>query len=371
MARHPARGPGGSNPPSVSRYPRVASFRTPETFRAHLRRAGVQLEFDDELTPPPASPLARPFEVDGVQVGNRFCILPMEGWDGTITGEPSDLTRRRWQRFGSSGAKLIWGGEAVAVRADGRANPNQLLIDETTLPSIVDLREQLVRAHGERFGAHAEDDLYIGLQLTHSGRFARPFPTGRPQPLTAASNPVLDQRFSSTVLRQLSDDDIDRLVDDFVRAAVLARSAGFRFVDVKHCHGYFGHELLGARHRVGRYGGSLENRTRFMRGVIAGIRAEAPGLEIAVRLSVFDTVPFTKGPLAVGVPEASPSAYDHAFGLTDVEHDEPPSLDDARCVLRMLESLNVRVIIRTSRCHTHPPHVQRLQHPKHTPRIVQ
>ena len=67
--------------------------------------------------------------VDGpVRVGNRFCVLPMEGWDGTPDGEPSELTRRRWQRFGASGAKLIWGGEAVAVRHDGRANPNQLLM---------------------------------------------------------------------------------------------------------------------------------------------------------------------------------------------------------------------------------------------------
>ena len=66
--------------------------------------------------------------MDGVRVGNRFAILPMEGWDGSTDGRPSDLTRRRWRHFGISGAKLIWGGEAVAVRQDGRANPNQLLL---------------------------------------------------------------------------------------------------------------------------------------------------------------------------------------------------------------------------------------------------
>ena len=81
---------------------------------------------------PAESPLARPFEIDGVRVGNRFCILPMEGWDGTPDGEPSDLTRRRWRNFGLSGAKLMWGGEAVAVRHDGRANPNQLLLTPKT-----------------------------------------------------------------------------------------------------------------------------------------------------------------------------------------------------------------------------------------------
>ncbi len=51
----------------------------------------------------------------------------MEGWDGTTEGYPTELTKRRWKRFGQSGAKLIWGGEATAVVADGRANPRQLM----------------------------------------------------------------------------------------------------------------------------------------------------------------------------------------------------------------------------------------------------
>ena len=107
---------------SEARYPRVAAMRTPDAFERHLASAGIRLGFDRELATPAASPLAQPFEIDGVRVGNRFCVLPMEGWDGTPDGEPSDLTIRRWQNFGRSGAKLIWGGEAVAVRHDGRAN---------------------------------------------------------------------------------------------------------------------------------------------------------------------------------------------------------------------------------------------------------
>ena len=96
-----------------------------------------------------ASPLAQPLEADGLRAGNRFAILPMEGWDGTADGHPSELTRRRWQRFGESGAKLIWGGEAVAVRHDGRANPNQLVIERGTLADLASLREHLVaRARG-------------------------------------------------------------------------------------------------------------------------------------------------------------------------------------------------------------------------------
>ena len=73
----------------------------------------------------------------GREADNRFAIHPMEGWDGNRDGSPSDLTRRRWRRFGLSGAKLIWGGEAVAVLPEGRANPNQLFIDANRLGDCV------------------------------------------------------------------------------------------------------------------------------------------------------------------------------------------------------------------------------------------
>jgi NADPH2 dehydrogenase len=338
-------------------YPRVASFRTADAFRAHLDRAGIRLGLDAEVEAGPSSPLAQPIEVDGVRLGNRFCILPMEGWDGTVEGEPSALTERRWRHFGLSGAKLIWGGEAVAVRPEGRANPNQLLISPATLPSLARLREILVAAHRERFGAGADSDLYVGLQLTHSGRFARPHVKDRPEPLVAYAHPVLDRRFPEGV-RLLGDDDLDRLVDDFVRAARLAHSAGYQFVDFKHCHGYLGHELLSARRREGRYGGSFENRTRFVRQVIEGIRAEVPGLAVAVRLSVFDTVPYRKDAAGHGVAECALAGYDCAFGLLEDEA-MGKALDDARALLRVLEDMGVRWICASAGSPYYNPHIQR------------
>jgi 2,4-dienoyl-CoA reductase-like NADH-dependent reductase (Old Yellow Enzyme family) len=340
-------------PPS---YPRVASLRTAADFRGHLRAAGIDLPFDDRLDPPGASPLAQPIDVDGVRVGNRFCILPMEGWDGTAEGGPSELTRRRWRRFGESGAKLIWGGEAVAVRPDGRANPNQLLLAPYTQRAIASLRDDLVAAHRDRFGANADADLYVGLQLTHSGRYARPRAKDRPEPLAAYAHPLLDRRFPSGV-GLLSDEDLDRLVEEFVEAARLAWEAGFAFVDVKHCHGYLGHELLSARDRPGRYGGSLENRTRFLRSVVAGIRAAAPRLGVAVRVSVFDAVPFRKGPDGVGEPETASSDYRWAFGLLDDDLDA--ALEDGRALLGEIARLGIRWICTTAGSPYYCPHIQR------------
>ena len=337
-------------------YPRVAALKTAARFREHLTRSAIPLEFDDVLMPPGETPLARSFELDGVRVGNRFCVLPMEGWDGTPDGEPSDLTRRRWRNFGAGGAKLIWGGEAVAVRHDGRANPNQLLLNAKTQKPIAALRDELIASHRERFGSNADADLFIGLQLTHSGRWSRPNVYDKAEPLAAVAHPVLDRRVPSGV-RVFSDAELDALVDDFVAAARLARDAGYQFVDIKACHGYLGHELLGARERDGRYGGPIANRLRFMTSAIEAIRAAVPGVLIGVRLSAFDMVPFRKKEDGVGEPDPDASAANHGFGLTP--HGGAASLDDAVEVLGALEKMDVRWICITAGSPYYNPHMQR------------
>ena len=127
---------------------RVAALKTADAFARHLAAAGIDLAFDASCCRRRASPLARPVRRSAAsRIGNRFCILPMEGWDGTTDGEPSDLTRRRWRHFGLSGAKLIWGGEAVAVRPDGRANPHQLMLTPRPSRRSAALRDELVAAH--------------------------------------------------------------------------------------------------------------------------------------------------------------------------------------------------------------------------------
>jgi 2,4-dienoyl-CoA reductase-like NADH-dependent reductase (Old Yellow Enzyme family) len=335
-------------------FPRVASLKSAATFRAHLTTSKIPLQFDDQLDTP--SPLAQPIDVDGRRVGNRFCILPMEGWDGTREGQPSDLTRRRWRNFGLSGAKLIWGGEAVAVRQDGRANPHQLLMSAANQASIAALREELIDEHRLRFGRDADTDLYVGLQLTHSGRYARPDVWDRPEPRAACNHPVLDGRFPRGV-RVLSDEELDRLVDDFINAARLAYDAGFQFVDVKQCHGYLGHELLGARFRPGRYGGTLENRTRFARQVIEGIRAAVPALQVVVRISIFDFVPYRKDATGVGVPENVSGDMPGFDVVTDENLDA--ALEEGRTWLKTLEALGVRWICTTAGSPYYNPHIQR------------
>lgn len=336
-------------------YPRVSTFKTVEQFRAYLSALEVELPVDETLDQGPDAPLARPFHRSRGTIGNRFCILPMEGWDGTTDGRPSDLTRRRWKNFGLSGAKLIWGGEAVAVRHDGRANPNQLLINDQTLADLEGLRTLLETTHRQQFGTI--DDLLVGLQLTHSGRFARPHQKSRLEPRIAYRHPVLDQR---TGIQDdspiLSDDDLSRLVDDFISAAARAYQAGYAFVDIKHCHGYLGHELLSGFDRPGKFGGSLENRTRFLRDIAAGIAAQVPGLELGVRVSVFDFVPFHPGEDRTGVPEM-PAPYRYAFGGdgTGLGID----LDEPKKFLELLRECGIELVCTTVGSPYYNPHIQR------------
>ena len=343
----------------MSQYPRIASLKSASAFRAHLRASGIALDFDDELAAAGESPLGWRFEAAGITVGNRFCVLPMEGWDGTADGAPSELTRRRWRRFGESGAKLVWGGEAVAVRHDGRANPRQLVLTPHTHAGIASLRDELVNAHRARFGTRSDADLLIGLQLTHSGRFARPNEWHRPEPLAACAHPLLDRRFPHGV-RVLDDDELDAVVDDFAGAARLAASAGFQFVDLKQCHGYLGHELLGARTRDGRYGGALERRFTFITRLVEAVRAAAPRLIIGVRVSVFDEVPFRKGPDGVGQRERTDVALDTLPGFGILQDDNlDAALEDGRRLLRALDRLGVRLICVTAGSPYYCPHLQR------------
>jgi NADPH2 dehydrogenase len=142
---------------------------------------------------------------------------------------------------------------------------------------------------------------------------------------------------------------------------------GFHFVDIKHCHGYLGHEFLSAHTREGAYGGTFENRTRFLREVVEGIRATVPGLEIGVRLSAFDTVPFHADPersssrkLGPGVAEDFESfiPYRWGFGVNPLHPDEE-DLTEPIQFLELLQQLNIRMVNLTAGSPYYNPHIQR------------
>jgi 2,4-dienoyl-CoA reductase-like NADH-dependent reductase (Old Yellow Enzyme family) len=338
-------------------YTHLGGLRDVESFRRYLAEHRIEIPCDEQLISGEASPLAQPLHIGSYKVGNRIAAQPMEGWDGTSDGRPTELTFRRWERFGASGAKLIWGGEAVAVRHDGRANPNQLVINQHSRVDLSRLRETLVAAHKRATGS--DDGLLVGLQLTHSGRYSRPNAYDRPEPKILYHHPILDSRLNIPAdYPVLTDPQLRQIIDDFHQTALVAAQAGFDFVDIKHCHGYLAHELLSAHTRDGEFGGSFENRTRFFREVATAIRDAS--LSIGVRLSAFDTIPFRKDSVACGVPESTEGLLPFRWGFgVNAENPLEPDLSEPIKFLELLRDLDVRLVNISAGSPYYNPHIQR------------
>ncbi len=348
---------------------RIPSLKTVDDFRKHCAALRIELPCEDAIEKGEASPLAQPVAnvtINGKRIGNRVAIHPMEGWDGTTTGGLSEEMRRRWQRFGESGAKLICGAEAMAVRPDGRANPNQLIIIEQNKTGLAELMVILKKAHAERYGT--TDDLVIGFQLTHSGRFCKPNGKTTYEPRVAFRHPILDPKFKVTSDAQVfTDVEIEQLIQDYIKAAKIAWDVGADFVDLKHCHGYLLHEFLGAHTRPGKFGGSFENRTRILREIVAGIRASGNKIEFGVRLSTFDKVPHRPDPalsvpgkLGPGIPEDFSKCLPYRYGF-GVNQNDPTQIDIAETFqfVELCAQLGVKILNTTAGSPYYTPHLQR------------
>jgi NADPH2 dehydrogenase len=316
----------------MSRY---FKYKSSQALLADALRLGLDIQLSDDL-----SSLFDPVTVGGRKVGNRLAIQPMEGCDAELDGSPGELTFRRFLRFGGGGAKLIW-GEACAVVPEGRANPRQLVINAANARALARLVRETRAAHITANGR--DDDLLVGLQLTHSGRYSFQ------RPILAQHDPLLDPR---TILDKttgatagpdsplITDDELDRLQCRYIDAARLAHEAGFDFVDIKQCHRYLLNELLAARTRPGKYGGPLENRTRFIRELVARLREACPALLIGTRLNVFDGIPYTKGEDGIGEPCQFTRPVSSIWG-TDADDPASPDLAEPLALIGMLRNLGV------------------------------
>ena len=247
------------------------------------------------------SVLAQPLTVGEKVIPNRLACQAMEGCDGTPDGRPGELTKRRYDRLARGGAGLIW-FEATAVAEEGRANPNQLYICEKTLDSLK-AQVEAIKETALRENGYAP---IVIMQATHSGRYSKPH--GRPAPWIAYNNPIFEKDAPISGDRIVTDEYLDRVKAALVNGAVLAKKAGFDGVDIKCCHRYLNSELLSAYHRPGRYGGSLENRTRLLRESVQGaIAATGGGFLVSSRLNVYDGFPY---PYGFGVAKDGSLAFD-------------------------------------------------------------
>ena len=155
------------------------------------------------------------------------------------------------------------------------------------------------------------------------------------------------------------------------RSATTSRRPGLRadvgadFVDIKHCHGYLLHEFLGAFTRPGLFGGSFENRTRILREIVEGIRADGNKIEIGVRLSAFDTVPFRPDPSRAqpgkpgpGIPDDFPAPLPLRIRCQPTK---PAGIrpEETYQFAQLCASLGIKILNLTAGSPYYFPHVQR------------
>ncbi|MBQ8092052.1 MAG: flavin oxidoreductase/NADH oxidase [Clostridia bacterium] len=220
---------------------------------------------------------------------NRIAFLPMEGTDGTETGAPGELTCRRYLRFAQGGPGIIW-FEAVSTLPEARASAHQLYLTEENVDAFAallnDIRETSLRENG-----------YVPviiMQATNSGRYAKPH--GYPEPLAAYHCPPVEpERLPDE--RIVTDDDLMRFEAAYEKTTKLCQQAGFDGMDIKCCHRYLACELLSAYEREGLYGGSFENRTRFLKNCYRASAAAVTRKDffLTSRINVYDGYPWPYG----------------------------------------------------------------------------
>ena len=298
-----------------------------------IQQLGLSINTEEDI-----SCLTQPITIAGRTIPNAMAVQPMEGCDGTADGAPDTLTYRRYERFGAGGAGLLW-FEACAVVPKGRANPRQIWLRPENKDAFARLLEGSRKAASDSMGSNHRP--FAVLQLTHSGRYSRPI--DMPKPIIAYHDPLLDKdRGLPPDYPLITDDELDALQDYYVQSAKLAFEVGFDAVDVKSCHRYLLNELLAAHTREGKYGGSYENRTRFLKDTISRIYAEVGRDKIVTcRLGIHDAHPY---PYGWGMDPADPMK---------------PNLDEPKRLVRELYELGLPIIDITMGNPYFNPHVNR------------
>lgn len=265
-------------------------------------------------------PISSNFEIlkQGIQfnhltIPNRLSIQPMEGFDAKLTGNPSELTFRRYQRYSKGGVGLIW-FEATSIAEDCRSNDHQLMLSEENIKDFKKLTS-LTRNRCDKnlkslgFDGHC----CLILQLNHSGRYSKR--EGKKYPIRTYHSDELDKGISVNKKDGMiiSDEKLKEIEEIWIQKAILAKEAGFDGVDIKACHGYLISDLLSAHIRKNsKYGGGdFENRSRFYLNIVTNLQntfRNDSDFIVTTRLGVYDGNPYPIG-----------------FGVKFIENEEFPA----------------------------------------------
>lgn len=220
-----------------------------------------------------AEMISKPIPVGKKTAPNRIVFQPMECNDADASGDPSELSIKRYRRFAEGGAGIIF-TESFTLTSESRARKSQMAITEKNAEGLAGLVKSM---------REVNSDSLILFQLNQSGRLSEVafskvisvYPTGDPD------------------IHVLTEKEIEEIGDNFVKAAVIAKQVGADGIDFKHCHGYVCTEMIQpANTRQDPYGGSFENRTRFFRETTRKMKAALKDDDflLGVRFNAYDGV---------------------------------------------------------------------------------
>lgn len=233
--------------------------------------------------------LFQPLTIRSIELKNRIVVSPMCQYSSK-DGFANDWHLVHLGTRAVGGAALVF-TEATAVSAEGRITPHDLGIYKNEhiefLKRITDFIKQ--------------QNAVTGIQLAHAGRKAshhRPWDGSaalkeNENAWTTQAPSALPYRDGEPIPHELTKEEIKKIIEDFKKATERAREAGFQIIEIHAAHGYLIHEFLSplSNHRNDEYGGSFENRTRFLIEITDAVREvwsdEKP---LFVRISATDWV---------------------------------------------------------------------------------
>jgi 2,4-dienoyl-CoA reductase-like NADH-dependent reductase (Old Yellow Enzyme family) len=205
---------------------------------------------------------------------NRFFTQAMECNDVDKDGNPSDLTLEHYENLARGKAGMV-SLESISITKESLARSSQLTIlpeNEKPLKNFVTKVKQI------------NPEMLFIFQLTHSGELSNPDFSRRVtvKPLYGYGGDIL------------TEDEVDKIIDDFVLGAKIAHSVGADGIDMKLCHGYLGSQILRPyNNRKWKYGGSWENRSRFAYDLYERIQKEVNDINFLIgsKISVWEGFP--------------------------------------------------------------------------------
>lgn len=223
--------------------------------------------------------LFSPLRAGRIELKNRIAMSPMGVNLAGTNGEANPEIIRYYEERAKGGAGLIITEITRIDEQTGIGIPGQL--SATSIRHVRGLQRLADTIH--RYGTK------IFVQLHHPGKEASSLFLNGVQQVSASALPSI----KGEMARALSTEEVEDLVKKFVRGAVYAQMAGLDGVEIHAAHSYLVNQFLSPKynHRSDKYGGSFENRLRFLLEILAGIRFTCPSLLISVRISADEFLP--------------------------------------------------------------------------------